>query len=105
MILPSTISATQYVRYISTWACELRSPASLSIPVWKIFGIVQLKARVISIIPYFVVGIIHYHAADEDGKLIYIKPAYHGTEGAAIRSYAMANKTFPHETTADQWFT
>ena len=28
-----------------------------------------------------------------------------GTEGAGIRSYAAANKDFPHEATADQWFT
>lgn len=60
-------------------------------------------------IPYHVVGTIEYSAADgpdcRDGKVIYIKPAYHGSEGAAIRAYAKANPTFPHETTADQWFT
>ena len=60
-------------------------------------------------IPYYAVGTIHYKAADgdpcEDGKVIYIKPAYHGTEGAAVRSYATANPTFPHETTLDQFFT
>jgi hypothetical protein len=42
----------------------------------------------------------------ENGYILYIKPAYHGTEkSAGIRSYAAANPTFPHETTADQWFT
>jgi hypothetical protein len=60
-------------------------------------------------IPYHAIGTILYSDADKngckDGTVIYIKPAYHGTEGAAIRSYATANKTFPHETTADQWFT
>jgi hypothetical protein len=62
-------------------------------------------------IPYHAIGTIKYSdvAADgpqcEDGKVIYIKPAYHGTEGAAIRSYANDNPTFPHETTVDQWFT
>jgi hypothetical protein len=62
-------------------------------------------------IPYHAIGTIEYNdpAADgpgcENGKVIYIKPAYHGTEGAAIQAYAKANKTFPHETTADQWFT
>lgn len=62
-------------------------------------------------IPYHAIGTIKYSdpAADgpdcEDGTVIYIKPAYHGTEGAAIRSYANDNPTFPHETTADQWFT
>lgn len=60
-------------------------------------------------IPYHAIGEIDYKHADgsvcENGKVIYIKPAYHGSEGAAIRSYATENKTFPHETTVDQWFT
>ena len=63
-------------------------------------------------IPYYAVGKIHYQEADgpgecEDGLILYVKPAYHGTgntEGAGVRSYAMANETFPHESTADQWF-
>jgi Patatin-like phospholipase len=71
----------------------------------------QLEAAGKAGIPYFALGTIEYSkAADgercKDGDVIYIKPAYHGTtEGAAVRSYAKANKTFPHETTADQWFT
>ena len=62
-------------------------------------------------IPYHAIGVIDYESADgskshcENGYVLYIKPAYHGTEGAAVRSYAKANKTFPHETTTDQWFT
>jgi hypothetical protein len=61
-------------------------------------------------IPYFAVGTIDYKEADggepkDNGYILYIKPAYHGTEGAGIRSYAAANKDFPHEATADQWFT
>jgi hypothetical protein len=61
-------------------------------------------------IPYFAIGTIGYKDADDgkegdDGQILYIKPAYHGTEGAGIRSYATANKKFPHEPTADQWFT
>lgn len=62
-------------------------------------------------IPYYAVGTIHYSEADgpecPDGLVLYIKPAYHGTsktEGAGVRSYAMAHKEFPHESTADQWF-
>jgi len=53
-------------------------------------------------------GTIEYKAVDpncENGTLIYIKPGYHGNEGAAIRSYAMAHPDFPHQTTANQWFT
>jgi hypothetical protein len=63
-------------------------------------------------IPYHTIGKIHYGAADgagcEDGYVIYIKPAIHNTsstEGAAVRSYAESSKAFPHESTADQWFT
>jgi hypothetical protein len=59
-------------------------------------------------IPYFAIGTIDYKEADgggNNGYVLYIKPAYHGTEGAGIRSYATANQKFPHEATADQWFT
>jgi hypothetical protein len=62
-------------------------------------------------IPYYTIGVIDYQSADgteegcDDGFILYIKPAYHGTEGAGIVSYATAHKTFPHETTTDQWFT
>jgi hypothetical protein len=66
-------------------------------------------------IPYYALGTIHYVDADGkdadenrygDGTILYVKPAYHGTEtSAGIRSYAMAHEDFPHETTADQWFT
>ncbi len=61
-------------------------------------------------IPYCAIGTIDYKNADgvecENGSIIYIKPAYHdANEGAGIRSYAKANPTFPHESTADQWFT
>jgi hypothetical protein len=66
-------------------------------------------------IPYYALGTIRYVEADgkagaqpgcRDGCILYIKPAYHGTnEAAGIRSYAMTSKTFPHETTLDQFFT
>ena len=66
-------------------------------------------------IPYYALGTIHYADADGkdadgerygDGTLLYVKPAYHGTETSpGIRSYAMAHPEFPHETTVDQWFT
>jgi len=62
-------------------------------------------------IPYYRIGQIGYESADgkgddcENGIILYIKPAYHGTEGAGIVSYATAHKTLPHETTTDQWFT
>jgi hypothetical protein len=38
------------------------------------------------------------------GTLVYIKPVFYGDEPRDIYHYAQANKRFPHESTADQWF-
>ncbi|MGE7368930.1 hypothetical protein ACQKKX_07640 [Neorhizobium sp. NPDC001467] len=57
--------------------------------------------------PYYTVGRIRYAEADgggEDGYILYIKPGYHGTGDAGVRAYANESPTFPHESTADQWF-
>jgi hypothetical protein len=43
-------------------------------------------------------------AVPQDGYILYIKPGYHGTESAGVVAYATANAAFPHETTADQFF-
>jgi hypothetical protein len=66
---------------------------------------------------HYAIGMIDYKAAPEwnfapeaekrnveDGYILYIKPGYHGTESADIVAYATANAAFPHETTADQFF-
>jgi hypothetical protein len=63
---------------------------------------------------YCAIGLIDYISADgqptkeqattKDGFILYLKAGYHGTEGAAIRSYANAHPEFPHESTLDQWF-
>ena len=60
--------------------------------------------------PYHAIGIIDYAAADgadveNNGVILYIKPGYHGRESSAgVRSYALANPAFPHESTGDQFF-
>jgi hypothetical protein len=59
---------------------------------------------------YHVLGEIDYRAIDsqcgvENGVILYLKAGYHGSESAAVTSYAMANPEFPHQTTANQWFT
>ncbi len=63
----------------------------------------------LSRIPKYTIGVIDYDEADGrdcgKGYILYIKPAYHGNEGAGIKSYAAGHPTFPHETTGDQWFT
>jgi hypothetical protein len=54
------------------------------------------------------VGKIRYSAVDgpgvKDGTLIYIKPACYGEEPRDIYEYFKSNPTFPHESTADQFF-
>jgi hypothetical protein len=58
--------------------------------------------------PYWAVGQIRYHQADgtgEDGLLLYIKAGLHGTECMDVLSYASTHAEFPHETTANQFFT
>jgi hypothetical protein len=66
---------------------------------------------------YYAIGEIDYKTAPEwksaaddygrsasNGIILYIKPGYHGTESPGIVAYATANAAFPHETTADQFF-
>jgi hypothetical protein len=58
--------------------------------------------------PYWAVGRIRYHNADstgEDGYLLYVKAGLHGTECMDVLSYAATHKEFPHENTANQFFT
>jgi hypothetical protein len=60
--------------------------------------------------PYWAVGRIRYTLADgkiegtDDGWLLYIKAGIHGTEPMDVLSYAVSHPTFPHETTANQFF-
>ncbi|HKP10819.1 MAG TPA: hypothetical protein VJZ91_01870, partial [Blastocatellia bacterium] len=63
---------------------------------------------------YCAIGRIRYACAGDkvngedapDGILIYVKPAFYGVkEPRDVYEYAMANKKFPHEPTADQFFT
>ena len=51
------------------------------------------------------VGTIRYPEGGPDGWLLYMKPGYRGVEPAHVRSYANAHAAFPHESTAEQWFT
>ncbi|MCU1231394.1 MAG: rane protein of unknown function, contains domain, partial [Acidobacteria bacterium] len=57
---------------------------------------------------YCAVATIHYERIDptaKPGRLLYIKPAFYGHhESKDIYNYAQTNPTFPHQTTADQWF-
>jgi hypothetical protein len=60
---------------------------------------------------YFAIAEIDYSAVDgpnaEMGYLLYIKPTLVATDGAIpadVRNYAASDPTFPHQTTADQFF-
>ena len=57
-----------------------------------------------------VVGKIHYENADVEtnetpGILVYIKASLTGDEPADVLNYQTGHSAFPHQTTADQWFT
>jgi len=43
-------------------------------------------------------------ATQYDGTLIYVKPSFYGKEPRDVYNYAIQSKTFPHESTANQFF-
>jgi len=65
---------------------------------------------------YCAIGTIRYSCVDKvnddqgkevaapDGTIVYIKPVFYGDEPRDIYHYAMTHETFPHESTANQWF-
>ncbi len=53
------------------------------------------------------VGTIHYERVDKGatpGTLIYLKASLTGDESTDILNYGSREATFPHQSTADQWF-
>jgi hypothetical protein len=74
----------------------------------------QLKARFkerpspASISKYWAVGTIHYKDADgnnvNDGLILYFKASLHGNEPIDALSYGFADKSFPNDSTANQFF-
>ena len=53
------------------------------------------------------IGTIHYEQADAQappGRIIYFKASLTGDEPADVKNYKKAHSSFPHESTADQWF-
>jgi hypothetical protein len=57
---------------------------------------------------YFAIGRIDYTPVDgkdaKPGLLVYVKPAIIEEEPYDVTNYARRSRDFPHETTADQWF-
>ncbi|MEN3331074.1 MAG: hypothetical protein V7641_439 [Blastocatellia bacterium] len=57
---------------------------------------------------YCALACIRYSCVDPnapDGILVYIKPSFYGNEPRDVYNYAIAHPAFPHESTADQFFT
>jgi hypothetical protein len=51
------------------------------------------------------IGYSHIDGAGTDGTLVYLKPTFYETnEPKDVLNYAKTSPTFPHESTADQWF-
>ena len=60
-------------------------------------------------LPFHALGVIDYPKADDGGKpglILYVKAGYHRDRiyNAGVRNYASANPDFPHQSTADQFF-
>jgi hypothetical protein len=57
---------------------------------------------------YWAAGRIRYSCIDgpdvQDGLLLYIKPAVYGNEPRDVLEYKKSHPTFPHQSTADQFF-
>jgi hypothetical protein len=58
---------------------------------------------------HFAVGTIRYSAIDnndpeQDGTLLYLKSSLTGDEPAEVTQYSKQHPDFPHESTANQWF-
>lgn len=84
----------------------------LGVPI-RFYGLDRMKPRpagreVLRDVPYHAIGVIDYETADghgaKPGYILYLKPSFHGAEGAGIQAYALSNPAFPHDSTADQWF-
>jgi hypothetical protein len=63
----------------------------------------QAKAPASAKGPHVALGTINYDNGDT-GLLLYIKSSLTGDENDYVRDYARRNPSFPHETTADQFF-
>jgi hypothetical protein len=55
---------------------------------------------------HFALGKIHYDpdSPEDDGTIIYLKPALVPGDPVDVLGYARKNECFPHDTTANQWF-
>ncbi len=88
---------------------NLERKASIDLGVQlKFHGLERLRCRIKSQSPNDPIGvvadIIYPELPKHPGKLLYIKPGYHGGEPPSVRSYGELHRDFPHESTRDQFF-
>jgi hypothetical protein len=67
-------------------------------------GITALNSKHFSEQNYAVGKIIYPENGNEEGVIIYIKASMTANESVDIQEYAKKNKTFPHQSTVDQFF-
>lgn len=53
---------------------------------------------------HFLKGEIKYAGATQKGTIVYIKSTVTNDHPKDVLAYASANRRFPHDTTANQWF-
>jgi hypothetical protein len=55
---------------------------------------------------HYAIGKIQYipNSPEDDGMIIYLKPALLESDPCDVLAYATKDKAFPHDTTANQWF-
>ena len=80
----------------------------LGIPIeFTAVPIFRLEPGETKIGTYWAVGKIRYSCIDgavPDGVLLYVKPAIYGIEPRDVLEYKKSHPTFPHQSTADQFF-
>ena len=78
------------------------------------FGVeIDLDLRMLDVIDartgqsrrHAVVGRIRYPTLRKDGYIVYMKSSLTGDEPGDVLGYRKAHQAFPHDTTANQWFT
>jgi hypothetical protein len=82
--------------------------ADFGVPIEIDTGALRRSAETRHVRWHCAVGKIRYDAVDYGavpGTLVYLKPSLSGDEPADVLHYAAQHPDFPHETTADQFFT
>ncbi|MEO6734430.1 MAG: patatin-like phospholipase family protein [Ferruginibacter sp.] len=80
--------------------CRIDFGAEIDINISKITNRDNSRSK-----EHYAVGVIRYSGdSTPNGILVYIKSSVTGDEAVDVTEYASKHKTFPHQTTADQFF-